>query len=117
MLRAIALALRARLHGTRWPRDFLLIVHPPLLCGINIPEESTAKWKGNLKLDESPSQIRNPKLRNWTAGAGMVGKCCFVLAVTLAFAQVGAAQYNQGDVELGFTLYNANCITCHGPNG
>jgi putative heme-binding domain-containing protein len=47
----------------------------------------------------------------------MFGKCCFVIAVVLVFAAVGAAQYNQGDVELGYTLYNANCITCHGANG
>jgi putative heme-binding domain-containing protein len=37
--------------------------------------------------------------------------------MVLALPRAGAAQYNQGDVELGFTLYNANCITCHGPNG
>ena len=47
----------------------------------------------------------------------MFGKFCLALAITLAFACTGTAQYNQGDVELGFTLYNANCITCHGPNG
>ena len=47
----------------------------------------------------------------------MLGKCGLVMAVVLAFARAGAAQYNQGDVELGFTLYNANCITCHGANG
>jgi putative heme-binding domain-containing protein len=39
------------------------------------------------------------------------------MAVILVFARAGAAQYNQGDVELGFSLYNANCITCHGANG
>jgi hypothetical protein len=32
MLRAIALALRARLRETRWLRNFLLIAQPPLLC-------------------------------------------------------------------------------------
>jgi len=42
---------------------------------------------------------------------------CLVAAMVIIFARAGAAQYNQGDVELGFTLYNANCITCHGPNG
>ena len=47
----------------------------------------------------------------------MLGKFCLVFAMILVFAAAGAAQYNQGDVELGFTLYNANCITCHGPNG
>ena len=47
----------------------------------------------------------------------MFGKCCLVILTTLVFARVGDAQYNQGDVELGYTLYNANCITCHGANG
>jgi putative heme-binding domain-containing protein len=47
----------------------------------------------------------------------MFGKCCLVLVVLLGFAHPGAGQYNQGDVELGFTLFNANCITCHGANG
>jgi putative heme-binding domain-containing protein len=28
-----------------------------------------------------------------------------------------AAQYPQAEVEVGFNLYNTNCITCHGPNG
>ncbi len=26
-------------------------------------------------------------------------------------------QYSQADIEAGFNLYNANCITCHGANG
>ena len=26
-------------------------------------------------------------------------------------------QYTQADIEAGFNLYNANCITCHGANG
>jgi cytochrome c oxidase cbb3-type subunit III len=26
-------------------------------------------------------------------------------------------QYSQADVELGYTLFNSNCITCHGANG
>jgi putative heme-binding domain-containing protein len=47
----------------------------------------------------------------------MFGKCWLVAVVILAFAYPGQSQYNQGDVELGFTLYNANCITCHGANG
>src|SRR5262245_31204670 len=29
--------------------------------------------------------------------------------------QVG--RYSQVDLEVGFNLYNANCITCHGQNG
>src|SRR5215510_12657174 len=46
-----------------------------------------------------------------------------VLACTLGFATNRAAaqehvgQYSQADVETGFNLYNANCITCHGANG
>jgi cytochrome c oxidase cbb3-type subunit III len=50
----------------------------------------------------------------------MFGKCCLVTATFILFAMhaiAGVGQYNQGDVELGFTLFNANCITCHGANG
>lgn len=49
----------------------------------------------------------------------MLGKCCLVMAIVMVFAmeRPAAGQYNQGDVEAGFTLYNANCITCHGANG
>jgi putative heme-binding domain-containing protein len=49
----------------------------------------------------------------------MFGKWCLFTAIVIVFTMHGtaAAQYNQGDVELGFTLYNANCITCHGANG
>jgi putative heme-binding domain-containing protein len=48
----------------------------------------------------------------------MFGKCCLAVAVAIVSAVAASAgQYNQGDVELGFTLYNANCITCHGANG
>jgi putative heme-binding domain-containing protein len=32
-------------------------------------------------------------------------------------AQEHVGQYSQADVETGFNLYNANCITCHGSNG
>src|SRR5215510_1882107 len=39
-----------------------------------------------------------------------------VLAGLLA-AQEHVGQYSQADVETGFNLYNANCITCHGANG
>ena len=35
----------------------------------------------------------------------------------LLMAQEHVGQYSQSDVETGFNLYNANCITCHGPNG
>jgi putative heme-binding domain-containing protein len=32
-------------------------------------------------------------------------------------AQEHVGQYSQVDVELGFGLYNTNCVTCHGANG
>ena len=35
---------------------------------------------------------------------------------TSAIPTVGA-QYPQAEVEVGFNLYNTNCITCHGANG
>jgi putative heme-binding domain-containing protein len=38
-------------------------------------------------------------------------------ATTVVTAQEHVGQYSQIDVETGFNLYNANCITCHGPNG
>jgi putative heme-binding domain-containing protein len=48
----------------------------------------------------------------------------FIFAVIVAFlaasalaAQEHVGHYSQVDVETGFALYNANCITCHGPNG
>ena len=54
----------------------------------------------------------------------MLRKCCLVFAVIsslmvsgVAAGQEHAGQYSQADVEAGFNLYNANCITCHGANG
>jgi putative heme-binding domain-containing protein len=41
----------------------------------------------------------------------------FLFATGVAAAQEPASQYSQADVEAGFNLYNANCITCHGANG
>src|SRR5262245_47034718 len=46
----------------------------------------------------------------------------FVMVVAASCTQLLAAQehvgqYSQADVETGFNLYNANCITCHGANG
>jgi len=38
-------------------------------------------------------------------------------AVVARAAQEHAGQFSQIDVETGFSLYNVNCITCHGPNG
>src|SRR5215467_11263649 len=39
------------------------------------------------------------------------------LLVGLLAAQEHVGQYSQADVETGFNLYNANCVTCHGANG
>lgn len=39
------------------------------------------------------------------------------LASATAVAQEHVGQYSQLEVENGFNLYNANCITCHGANG
>src|ERR1043166_2059337 len=48
----------------------------------------------------------------------MFGEGFLVIAATIALSMpASAGQYNQGDVELGFSLFNANCITCHGSNG
>ena len=53
----------------------------------------------------------------------MVGKyfrglaVCTFLGAALSSAQEHAGQYSQADVEAGFILYNANCITCHGAGG
>lgn len=49
-------------------------------------------------------------------------KVRFVLLIFLGVAgslvaQEHVGQYSQADVETGFNLYNANCITCHGANG
>src|SRR5213593_2525406 len=45
----------------------------------------------------------------------MFKACC--LAVMALWAGSAFAQYSQADVEAGYNLYNANCITCHGANG
>ncbi|PYS35464.1 MAG: hypothetical protein DMG14_26955 [Acidobacteria bacterium] len=54
----------------------------------------------------------------------MGSKWCFALVIISCFVVTGFAggqehigQYSQADVEAGFNLYNANCITCHGANG
>jgi len=41
----------------------------------------------------------------------------FVAALATNRAQGRAGQYTQADVEAGYSLYNTNCITCHGANG
>ena len=35
----------------------------------------------------------------------------------LTTPSIAAAQYSQAEVEVGYNLYNTNCITCHGANG
>jgi putative heme-binding domain-containing protein len=35
----------------------------------------------------------------------------------VASPSIAAAQYSQAEVEVGYNLYNTNCITCHGANG
>ena len=47
----------------------------------------------------------------------MLRKCCLVLAGAACWTGSAFAQYSQADVEAGYTLYNANCITCHSANG
>ena len=54
----------------------------------------------------------------------MVRSYCLVLVAIgylvtagIAAGQEHVGQYSQADVEAGFNLYNANCITCHGANG
>jgi cytochrome c oxidase cbb3-type subunit III len=41
----------------------------------------------------------------------------FIVLAALLAAQEHVGQFSQSDVETGFNLYNANCITCHGANG
>jgi cytochrome c oxidase cbb3-type subunit III len=38
-------------------------------------------------------------------------------AITATGAQERPPSYSQAEVEVGFNLYNTNCITCHGANG
>src|SRR5437660_2741348 len=46
----------------------------------------------------------------------IAGAMLLQAAVALA-AQEHAGQFSAVDVETGFSLYNVNCVTCHGPNG
>jgi putative heme-binding domain-containing protein len=43
--------------------------------------------------------------------------CLVVLFILFGYVTPAAAQYAQAEVELGYNLYNTNCITCHGANG
>src|SRR5262245_230391 len=56
--------------------------------------------------------MKHPVL--WIA---IVFACAVLIATDRAAAQEHVGQYSQADVETGFNLYNANCITCHGANG
>jgi putative heme-binding domain-containing protein len=40
-----------------------------------------------------------------------------IVALIFPAAQQPGGQYPQAEVEVGFNLYNMNCITCHGANG
>jgi cytochrome c oxidase cbb3-type subunit III len=46
----------------------------------------------------------------------IAGAMLLQAAVALA-AQEHVGQFSQVDVETGFSLYNVNCVTCHGPDG
>jgi len=54
----------------------------------------------------------NRLVARWFSAAALT-----CLAGTALIAQEHFGQYSQIDVETGFNLYNANCITCHGANG
>lgn len=47
----------------------------------------------------------------------LIAALFFPAAISTAGAQERTVQYPQAEVEVGFNLYNANCITCHGANG
>src|SRR5436189_6080735 len=52
------------------------------------------------------------------AGGAVVFAAAIVLRGTGTIAaQEHVGQFSQVDVETGFSLYNVNCVTCHGPNG
>jgi len=50
-------------------------------------------------------------------GRAAIGGAILLRCVVALAAQEHAGQFSQTDVETGFSLYNVNCITCHGPNG
>jgi len=47
----------------------------------------------------------------------LIAALIFPAAIPPAGAQQPSGQYPQAEVEVGFNLYNMNCITCHGANG
>jgi cytochrome c oxidase cbb3-type subunit III len=62
---------------------------------------------------------------NFLEGSTMRTLCVLAVVAIVAIipasgtvaAQEHIGQYSQVDVEIGFNLYNANCIACHGANG
>jgi len=48
---------------------------------------------------------------------GSVAALIFLTSIATLGAQGRAVPYSQTEVETGFSLYNTNCITCHGSNG
>jgi putative heme-binding domain-containing protein len=47
----------------------------------------------------------------------LIAALIFPAAIPTIGAQERTGQYPQAEVEVGFNLYNMNCITCHGANG
>jgi putative heme-binding domain-containing protein len=47
----------------------------------------------------------------------LIAALIFPAAIQTIGAQEPTGQYPQAEVEVGFNLYNMNCITCHGANG
>ncbi len=47
----------------------------------------------------------------------LIAVLIFPTVIPTIGAQERTVQYPQAEVEVGFNLYNANCITCHGANG
>jgi putative heme-binding domain-containing protein len=48
---------------------------------------------------------------------GFISVLLIALVTARLAGQEHVGQYSQIDVEIGFGLYNANCVTCHGANG
>jgi putative heme-binding domain-containing protein len=48
---------------------------------------------------------------------GVVGLCVWLSAGSASAQPDHAGQYAQTDIQYGLTLYSAQCVSCHGPNG